>query len=55
MPFISVPGVFRLLKNSNLERWYRRTYLQGSSGDADIENRFVDTAEGRRGWDEGRE
>ena len=25
--------------------------MQGSSGDADIENRFVDTV-GRRGWDE---
>ena len=27
-----------------LERWYRSTYLQGSSGDADTENRLVDTA-----------
>ena len=24
----------------NLERWYWRIYLQGSNGDADIENRF---------------
>ena len=24
--------------------------LQGSSGDADIENRLVDSVEGRRGW-----
>ena len=28
----------------NLERWYGWTYLQGSSGDADTENRLVDTA-----------
>ena len=27
----------------NIERQYRWTYLQGSSGDADIENRLVDT------------
>ena len=27
----------------NLERWYWWTYLQGSKGDADIENRLVDT------------
>ena len=26
----------------NLERWYRGICLQGSNGDADIENRFVD-------------
>ena len=26
----------------NLESWYWWTYLQGSSGDADIENRFID-------------
>ena len=33
----------------NLERWHRRTSLQGSSGDADIENRLVDTVgEGER-------
>ena len=30
----------------NLERWYRWTYLQGCSGDADTENRHMDT-EGR--------
>jgi len=27
----------------NLERWYGGTRLQGSSGDADTENRLVDT------------
>ena len=26
----------------NLEVWYWWTYLQGCSGDADIENRFMD-------------
>ena len=30
----------------NLERWYWWTYWQGSNGDKDIENRFVDT-----GWE----
>ena len=37
----------------NIERWYWWTYLQGSSGDADIENRLVDTVgegEGRTSW-----
>ena len=29
----------------NLERWWYRTYLQGRSGDMDIENRLVDTEE----------
>ena len=28
----------------NLEGWYWQTYLQGSSEDADMENRLVDTA-----------
>ena len=32
----------------NLVRWYWWTYLQGSSGDADIENRLMDL-----GWEEG--
>ena len=27
----------------NLEKWYRSTYLQGNTRDADIENRLVDT------------
>ena len=38
----------------NLDRWYWWTYLQGSNGDADIENRFVDTAgdgEGGTNWE----
>ena len=37
----------------NLERWYWWTYLQGSSGDAERENRFVDTVweeEGGTNW-----
>ena len=29
----------------NLERWYQRIYLQGSSGETDIENRLMDTGE----------
>ena len=33
----------------NLERWYGWTYLQGSSGDADTENRLVDTVGGGDG------
>ena len=33
----------------NLERWYWWTYLQGSSGDADIENRLLDTVWEREG------
>ena len=28
----------------NLEKWYWSTYLQGRSGDTDIENTLVDTA-----------
>ena len=31
----------------NLERWYQRTHLQGSNGDADTENRLVDTGQVR--------
>ena len=34
----------------NLERWYWWTYLQGSNGDADIENRLVDTAGEEELW-----
>ena len=39
------------LKNHswNLERWYWWTNLQGSNGDADIENRLVDTVEEKEG------
>ena len=31
---------------SNLEKWYRRIYLQGSNGETDIETRLIDM--GRR-------
>ena len=30
----------------NVEKWYWRIYLQGSNGEADIENRLVDTVGG---------
>ena len=30
----------------NLERWYQRIYLQGSSGETDIENRLMDMGRG---------
>ena len=42
----------------NLERWYWWTYLQSSSGGADIENRLVNTmGEGEGGitWESGME
>ena len=40
----------------NLEKWYWWTYLQGSSGDTDIENRPVDTVgEEEGGWNKSRE
>ena len=26
----------------NLEKWYGKTYLQGNSGETDIENRLMD-------------
>ena len=29
-----------------LEKWYRRMYLQGSSGETDIENRLMDMGRG---------
>ena len=32
----------------NLERWYWWNYLQGSNGDTDIENRFMDMAGGEK-------
>ena len=35
----------------NVEKWYWRIYLQGSNGEADIENRLMDTGRGRRGWE----
>ena len=37
----------------NLERWYWWTYLQGSNGDADIQNRLMNTVgegEGGTNW-----
>ena len=30
----------------NLEKWYRRTYLQGSNGETDIANRIMDMGRG---------
>ena len=33
----------------NLERWYWWTYLQGSNGNTDIENRLLDTVGGGEG------
>ena len=33
----------------NLERWYWWTYLQGSNGDADTENRLADTVMEEKG------
>ena len=33
-----------------LEIWYWWTYLQGSNGDADIENRLMETERGRSEW-----
>ena len=35
----------------NIEKWYRRTYLQNRNRDTDIENKHMDTKAGRR-WDE---
>ena len=38
----------------NLERWFWCTYLQGSNGDADLENRLVDSVregEGGTNWE----
>ena len=30
----------------NLEQWYLRTYLQGTNGETDIENRLMDKGKG---------
>ena len=38
----------------NLERWYWWTYQHGSNGEADIEDRLMDTVgegEGRTNWE----
>ena len=32
----------------NLEKWYRRTGLQGRNGDTDVENKCMDTKRGIR-------
>ena len=32
----------------NLEKWYLRIYLQGSSGETDIENRLMDMGRGEK-------
>ena len=36
----------------NLGRWYWWTYLQGSSGNAEIEKRLGGQSGGKRGWNE---
>ena len=36
----------------NLKRWYWWTYLQGSNGDADLENRLMDKGGGEEGQGE---
>ena len=36
----------------NLERWYWWTYLQGSNGDEDIENRLLDMIGEGEKWDD---
>ena len=41
----------------NLEKWYRRTYLQSRNGDTDVENNLMDISGGKEdelgdwGWD----
>ena len=34
----------------NLEKWYRRTALQGRNRDTDVEKKWMDTKEGKWGW-----
>jgi len=36
----------KILYTRNLEKWYRRIYLQGSSGETDIENKLMDVGRG---------
>ena len=36
----------------NLEKWYRWTGLQGRNWDTDVENKHMDTKEGKGGWGE---
>ena len=48
------PTTFCLYCNGKIERWHQWAYLQGSSGDADRENRLAHTAgegEGGRNWE----
>ena len=37
----------------NLEKWYRRTYLQRR--ESDVENKFMVTKQGREEWEEVRD
>ena len=34
----------------NVEKWYRRTGMQGRNRDTDVENKHMDTKGGKRGW-----
>ena len=34
----------------SLEKWYRRTGLQGRNRDTDVENKHMDTKRGKRRW-----
>ena len=36
----------------NLEKWYRRSYLQSRNRDTDVENKYIDTKGKGEGWDE---
>ena len=36
----------------NLEKWYRLTYSQSRNRDTDVENKLMETKDGRGGWDE---
>ena len=36
----------------NLEKWYKWTYLQSRNRDTEVENKHMDTKEGKEGWDE---
>ena len=40
---VRVPLVIQLIPIGYVERWYWWTYLQGSNGDVDTENRLTDT------------
>ena len=32
----------------NIEKWYQRFYLQGSSGEIDLNNRLIDMGRGEK-------